>query len=53
MNKFICKELKVNKKFHRGYCGSCDYTSQCIDYQEYTQGHNDDLRDMGREDEQD
>jgi len=45
MNKFTCKALKENKRFHRGYCGTCDFTSQCVDYREYEQGHNDELRE--------
>jgi hypothetical protein len=45
MNKFLCKEIKKRGKFKRAMCGLCTYTIRCIDYQEYTQGHSDELRE--------
>ena len=45
MNKFLCGETKKRNKFKRAMCGFCSYISRCIDYMEYTQGHNDEGRD--------
>lgn len=51
MDKIICADLKSCNKFHRGYCGTCKDRKDCIDLHEYEQGHNDELRDMAKEGE--
>ena len=53
MNKFICLQNKQNKKFERSMCQQCNYTSRCIDYQEYEQGHSDEIRDASQPEAED
>ena len=49
MTKSLCKEIRKRGKFHRGYCGMCSYVKNCVDYEEYKNGHADELRDLSKE----
>jgi len=45
MNKFLCSEIKKRDRFTHAYCGTCTYSSRCIEYHEHLQGHSDEARD--------
>jgi hypothetical protein len=45
MNKFLCSEIKKRDRFTHAYCGTCTYSSRCIEYQEHKFGHDDERRD--------
>jgi hypothetical protein len=51
MNKSLCKEMKKRKEFKRTMCQLCSYLKNCVDYEEYKNGHDDERRDMTKEPE--
>jgi hypothetical protein len=51
MNKSLCKEMKKRKEFKRTMCQLCSYLKNCVDYEEYKNGHADELRDLSKEPE--
>lgn len=52
MNKLICKYHKSKGTFKRNMCAICAYISRCQDHLEYSQGHNDDLRELSQKGEE-
>lgn len=51
MNKSLCKYHKRKGTFKRTMCQLCSYLKNCVDYEEYKNGHDDERRDMAKEPE--